>query len=424
MGTILAYDGVSATDPIQASSGQPNAGSTSITAPSLTTTTPDAVVVGLFGIGGNTAIAPPSGMTERSEVRSPTAVTAKAAGETADLTLAQPGPTGDLVATSTKSGANIGHLVALTPAGGAPPVDSSAPSVPGDVAAVADGGAVEVTWSASTDDVGVTGYTVRRDGAVVATVSSGLAYSDSAVSAGQTYRYTVEAFDAAGNVSGASAEAVVTVPADPPGQGISLRAVETGSNLATETLTVPMPTSGAGDVLLATVDVRGKPAITAPGGWTLVRQDTSGTALRKATYWRLATASEPASYTWQFSLARAAVGTILAYDGVSATDPIQASSGQPNAGSTSITAPSLTTTTPDAVVVGLFGIGGNTAIAPPSGMTERSEVRSPTAVTAKAVGETADLTLAQPGPTGDLVATSTKSGANIGHLVALTPASG
>ncbi len=115
-----------------------------------------------------------------------------------------------------------------------PPVDSSAPSVPGDVAAVADGGAVEVTWSASTDDVGVSGYTVRRDGAVVATVSSGLAYSDSAVSAGQTYRYTVEAFDAAGNVSGASAEAVVTVPADPPGQGISLRAVETGSNLATD----------------------------------------------------------------------------------------------------------------------------------------------------------------------------------------------
>jgi hypothetical protein len=189
-------------------------------------------------------------------------------------------------------------------------------------------------------------------------------------------------------------------------------------------VTVPKPAgAAAGDLLLATVDVRGVPAITPPAGWTQLQTNTSGTAIRKATFWRLAGASEPETYTWGFSKALNAVGTILAYDGVSATSPIQASSGQANAASTSITAPSLTTTSPDALVVGLFGLAKRATIAPPTDMTERSEVVTPTTVTtAAATAETADRTQARAGDSGPQVATATSGGPNVGQLVALTPA--
>lgn len=306
----------------------------------------------------------------------------------------------------------------------APPVgDTAAPSVPGNVSAVGTAGRVDVTWSPSTDDVGVAGYKVRRGGDVVATVPSGTSYTDNAVTAGSTHSYTVQAFDAAGNSSAESAPASATVPPDPPADDgtITWRGAATGSNATTTSVTVPVPTSVAGDLLLATVDVRGQPTVTAPAGWTLLRTDTAGTSMRKATFWRLATASEPVSYTWGFNKPRNAVGTILAYDGVSATSPIQASSGQVNAASRSMTAPSLSTTTPGAVMVGLFGLAKRATVTPATGMTERSEVVSPTTVSAAATGETADRVQAQPGATGPQVATASSGGVNIGQLVALTP---
>ena len=46
---------------------------------------------------------------------------------------------------------------------GAPPADVSAPSAPVNVAAVVSGSDVSVSWDASTDDVGVTGYEIHRD---------------------------------------------------------------------------------------------------------------------------------------------------------------------------------------------------------------------------------------------------------------------
>jgi hypothetical protein len=308
--------------------------------------------------------------------------------------------------------------------GSAPPAgDTTAPSVPGDVGAAGSAGRVDVTWSASTDDVGVTGYTVRRDGAVIASVPTGTSYADTTVAAGTTYRYTVQAYDAAGNTSAQSAEAAATVPQDPPpGAGITLRGAATGVNATTAQVSVPMPATAAGDLVLASVDVRGQPAITPPAGWTLLQADTSGTALRKATYWRTATAAEPASYTWRFNNTKAAVGTILSYSGVSTTAPIEASSGQANAAAKAITAPSLTTTSPDAVVVGLFGTAKDAAVAPPTGMTERSEASVNGGTGAIATGETADYTPTQPGATGAKTATATLSAPNVGHLVALRPA--
>jgi trimeric autotransporter adhesin len=75
---------------------------------------------------------------------------------------------------------------------------------------------VSLAWEAATDDVAVTGYRVRRDGSVVATVP-GLSWTDSGRTPGATHTYTVEAVDAAGNASPRSDPVSVTLPA-PPGQ--------------------------------------------------------------------------------------------------------------------------------------------------------------------------------------------------------------
>ncbi|MFI2414663.1 glycosyl hydrolase family 18 protein [Streptomyces sp. NPDC018947] len=82
----------------------------------------------------------------------------------------------------------------------------SAPSAPGTPAAsdITDT-SVKLTWPAATDDKGVKNYDVLRDGAKVATVT-GTTYTDTGLTKGTDYSYTVQARDTAdqtGPVSGA-----------------------------------------------------------------------------------------------------------------------------------------------------------------------------------------------------------------------------
>jgi hypothetical protein len=79
---------------------------------------------------------------------------------------------------------------------------------------------VEIRWAAGADNVGVTGYKVLRDGAALASVgASVLSYTDSSAAAGTTYRYAVQAFDAAGNHSAPGTPVSVTTPAAPAPSG-------------------------------------------------------------------------------------------------------------------------------------------------------------------------------------------------------------
>ncbi|AOR32062.1 chitinase [Streptomyces fodineus] len=82
----------------------------------------------------------------------------------------------------------------------------SAPSAPGTPAAsnITDT-SVKLSWGAATDDKGVKNYDVLRDGKVVGTVTT-TSYTDSGLTAGTDYSYTVQARDTAdqtGPVSGA-----------------------------------------------------------------------------------------------------------------------------------------------------------------------------------------------------------------------------
>ena len=95
--------------------------------------------------------------------------------------------------------------------------DSQPPSAPANPSATAaSSNRVDVSWGASTDDVGVTGYEVYRNNVLVATTgATQTTYADTGVAAATTYTYEVSAFDAAGHDSPRSTAATVTTPPKP-----------------------------------------------------------------------------------------------------------------------------------------------------------------------------------------------------------------
>ena len=108
------------------------------------------------------------------------------------------------------------------------------PTVPGDNAPSAPGKptasditntSVKLAWSAATDDKGIKNYDVLRDGAKVATVT-GTSYTNTGLTAGTDYSYTVQARDTAdqtGPVSGATAVRTTGGGTDPnPGAKVKL----------------------------------------------------------------------------------------------------------------------------------------------------------------------------------------------------------
>lgn len=92
--------------------------------------------------------------------------------------------------------------------GGGP--DTEPPTAPTNLTATAvSSSQINLAWTASTDNVGVTGYQVFRDGAQVGTTATA-SYPDTGLSPSTTYSYYVKAYDAAGNVSAQSNTAQAT----------------------------------------------------------------------------------------------------------------------------------------------------------------------------------------------------------------------
>jgi len=92
--------------------------------------------------------------------------------------------------------------------------DTEPPTAPSDLTATAvSSSEIDIHWSPSTDNVGVAGYRVYRNGAQVGTASE-TSYHDTGLKPGTSYRYRAVSYDAAGNVSSASNEvSATTLPA-------------------------------------------------------------------------------------------------------------------------------------------------------------------------------------------------------------------
>ena len=97
------------------------------------------------------------------------------------------------------------------------PADTQPPTPPTTVTATAvSTSKINVSWSGATDNVGVTGYRVFRDG-VQLVEQAGTSYTDATATPNTTYSYTVVAVDAAGNTSAPSAPATVSTTGAPDG---------------------------------------------------------------------------------------------------------------------------------------------------------------------------------------------------------------
>jgi fibronectin type 3 domain-containing protein len=89
--------------------------------------------------------------------------------------------------------------------------DLTAPTAAQNLTATAHSGLqVDLSWTAGTDDVGVTGYDVYRNDNLLTSIGPGASYADKTVSPLTSYTYRIVAKDAAGNVSPPSNNASVT----------------------------------------------------------------------------------------------------------------------------------------------------------------------------------------------------------------------
>jgi chitodextrinase len=107
--------------------------------------------------------------------------------------------------------------------------DTTPPTVPTGLAAHATGTTTDtLTWTTSTDNVGVTGYKVFRGGVQVGSVAT-TTFNDTGLTNNAAYTYAVSAFDAAGNNSGQSAALNYTQVWSNAPIGIGISSVSVGA---------------------------------------------------------------------------------------------------------------------------------------------------------------------------------------------------
>jgi chitodextrinase len=162
---------------------------------------------------------------------------------------------------------------------GAPGPDTQAPSVPANLASPSTtSSSISLAWSASTDNVGVTGYQVLRapgaSGGTFAQIATSPSNSfvNTGLAANTTFRYQVRAVDAAGNASAVSNAITVTTQAG----GGDVQPPSAPSNLtapATTTSSVSLAWTASTD----NTGVTGYQILQAPGtsGGTFTQVGTS-----------------------------------------------------------------------------------------------------------------------------------------------------
>lgn len=185
----------------------------------------------------------------------------------------------------------------------------------------------------------------------------------------------------------------------------------------------------AGDVMVASITVTPSTiGITAPSGWTTVQNtlQTQDATSHLTTYYKVATASEPASYAWSFSTSHSgAVGGIATFSGVDTTNPIVSSASLLEDGNSALnhTAQSITASSDDMLVT-VHEYQSSGTWTPPGGMIEAVDKYSEAAPGANGVSLGMNyLLLGAAGPTGDKIATASGNGdEGASHSLALRSA--
>lgn len=275
--------------------------------------------------------------------------------------------------------------------------------------AVQSTGDVSLAWTA-TPDLWATGYNLYRG------TTLGGPYGLHAVVAGAATNSHLD-----------------TGAAGPPSVQSTATAVQgPGSGLG---ITVNVPTGTVdGDLLVAIVSIDNSEdtlPITAPAGWTQIFQhgQTGGGQSALGVWWRIAS-SEPSSYSFSWTPAEEAFGAILRVVGAHLAAPIHVWGYSGVINDASPTAPSVTTTVDNTLVLRIVSLDGNDHVEPsplsslhPAGTTGRFElITSPAPDPGGTFGGAADEAQTSAGATGTAVFTITASEGWIAATVAIRPA--
>jgi len=141
-------------------------------------------------------------------------------------------------------------------------------------------------------------------------------------------------------------------------------------------VTVNKPTGTvADDLLLAVISTDGNQAVTAPAGWITIDVGSSpNNAATLATFYKIATASEPASYQFAWPGGERNTGTILRYSNINTSNPIDVLTAITATGNSNTpTSPDLTAVSSNTTVVYAFAADGNhgNVTTAPAGTTGR-----------------------------------------------------
>ncbi len=215
----------------------------------------------------------------------------------------------------------------------------------------------------------------------------------------------------------ASAAAAISYITSVSGQG----------NSDSASLVVPTSTV-IDDVLLVQVAIRdrnGSDGVTAPSGWSQIGSQIDDGSVLQSSYYRVATAADAGSgisYEWDFdgNGSRRYILAMSVFRGVDTASPVDDENSQSGMVGSSVTAPSVTISATNAMLVGFYSLAaGNQSFTAASGMVEAYDIEennNNSGLTAMAAYEQQAST----GGSGDKVATASKNNDDaIGHLVAL-----
>lgn len=196
-------------------------------------------------------------------------------------------------------------------------------------------------------------------------------------------------------------------------------------NSSSSTNVSPKPTSTTtDDIMIAFVNVNvNGTSITPDGtyGWTLISNNQPVSGAQEAIYWRLATSSEPSTYTWTFGSTQRNRVQIITYRGVHTTSPINTynyyatASGLPSTHDITTITPSVD----NCLLVCMFGQDNQTSgitVTEPSGFTEFADLTA-----TGAEWEASELQQTTASATGTVTLTSSVGTSGVAYLIALAP---
>ena len=269
--------------------------------------------------------------------------------------------------------------------------DTTPPTAPSNLTATAASASqINLSWTASTDNVGVTGYLVERcsgagcsNFAQIGTPPS-TSFSDTGLTASTSYSYRVRATDAAGNLSAYSNTATATTTGTTGGTIKFIQGTyQTPQSPSTSVAVTYTAAQSAGDLNVVAVGWNDTTStvssITDTSGNTYVLAvgPTAGTALTQSIYYAkniAAAAAGANTVTVRFSAAAAFPDVrILEYSGLNPTSPLDVTAAAAGSGSPSNSS-SATTTSANELIFGANMVAHTTTGAG-SGFTSRMITR-------------------------------------------------